>query len=176
VVSVDRSVLKGKAPWFSADFTPPVSCESPFKFAWHTIQSFGINNIRYPYKTSPVTNRHLTKRHQSQNITDHKTSAVTKWHQKYYKKTRIIFYLYKHTVYSRSYVSVLYIYIYHTIDKHLKLTISRRIGDFTPINFEKSPRAWIYSDRRQISAENCIAHLYHCQRIFFKNSGNCSCY
>jgi hypothetical protein len=48
-----------------------------------------------------------------------------------------------------------------------KLTLWRRIGDFSPINFEKLPRAWICSDRRQISAENRIAHPLHCQKNFF---------
>ncbi len=57
----------------------------------------------------------------------------------------------------------------------MALTLWRRIGDYSSIKFEKSPGAWIYSDRHQISAENCIAHPQHCQKTLSNNSWNCSC-
>jgi hypothetical protein len=40
VVSIDRSLLKGEAPRFSADFVHLLSSERPFKFQRHLIQDF----------------------------------------------------------------------------------------------------------------------------------------
>ncbi len=45
VVSVDRSLLMGVAPGFSADFTHPMSCERPIKFLRHLVRAMGINRI-----------------------------------------------------------------------------------------------------------------------------------
>jgi hypothetical protein len=43
--SVDRSLLKGEAPQFSADFTHTLSCMSLFQFLWHLIEALGIHKI-----------------------------------------------------------------------------------------------------------------------------------
>ncbi len=45
MVSFDRSVLKGEAPRFSADFKNPFSYERPVKFLRHLEGPFGIGNI-----------------------------------------------------------------------------------------------------------------------------------
>jgi hypothetical protein len=45
VVSFDRSIIKGEAPRFSADFNNPHSYARPFKFLRHLIGPFGIGNI-----------------------------------------------------------------------------------------------------------------------------------
>jgi hypothetical protein len=45
VVSFDRSIIKGEAPRFSADFNNPHSHERPFKFLRHLVGPFGIGNI-----------------------------------------------------------------------------------------------------------------------------------
>jgi hypothetical protein len=45
VVSIDRSLLKGEAPRFSADFNNPLSYERPFKFPRHLVGPFGIGNV-----------------------------------------------------------------------------------------------------------------------------------
>ncbi len=45
MVSFDRSLLKGEAPRFSADFNNPLSYERPFKFPRHLVGPFGIGNI-----------------------------------------------------------------------------------------------------------------------------------
>jgi hypothetical protein len=42
-VSIDRSLLKGEAPIFSADFIYPFSCEWPF--LCHLVRPLGIDNI-----------------------------------------------------------------------------------------------------------------------------------
>ncbi len=44
-MSFDRSILKGEAPSFSADFNNPLSYERPFKFLRHLVGPFGIGNI-----------------------------------------------------------------------------------------------------------------------------------
>ncbi len=53
----------------------------------------------------------------------------------------------------------------HVIQKFL--TLWRRIGDFPPIKFEKLPRAWISSNRRQISAENYKATLNTAKKMSY---------
>jgi hypothetical protein len=45
VVSIDRSLSKGEAPRFAADFDRPLSCEGPFKFPRHLIGSLVIKGI-----------------------------------------------------------------------------------------------------------------------------------
>jgi hypothetical protein len=45
VVSFDRSLLKGEAPRFSADFNHTLSYERPFKFPRHLVGPLGIDNI-----------------------------------------------------------------------------------------------------------------------------------
>ncbi len=45
VISVDRSLLMGEAPRFSADFTHPMSCERPIKFLRHLVRAVGIKRI-----------------------------------------------------------------------------------------------------------------------------------
>jgi hypothetical protein len=47
VVSVDRSLLKGEAPRFSAIFVHPLSCERLFKFQRHLIQDFRCDKLVY---------------------------------------------------------------------------------------------------------------------------------
>ncbi len=44
-MSIDRSLLKGEAPRFSADFNNPLSYERPFKFPRHLVGPFGIGNV-----------------------------------------------------------------------------------------------------------------------------------
>jgi hypothetical protein len=44
VASIDRSLLKGDALRFSADFAHPLSCERPFKCPRHLIQDLGYDN------------------------------------------------------------------------------------------------------------------------------------
>jgi hypothetical protein len=44
-VSFDRSILKGEAQRFSADFNNPLSYERPFKFLRHLLGPFEIGNI-----------------------------------------------------------------------------------------------------------------------------------
>jgi hypothetical protein len=44
VLSINRSLLKGEAPGFSADFTHPLSCVRPFKFSRQLVP-LGIDNI-----------------------------------------------------------------------------------------------------------------------------------
>jgi hypothetical protein len=48
------------------------------------------------------------------------------------------------------------------------LTLSRRQVIIITSTFEKLPRAWFCSDRRQISAENRTAHAVHCQKEIFE--------
>ncbi len=48
------------------------------------------------------------------------------------------------------------------------LTLSRRQVIIITSTFEKSPRAWFCSDRRQISAENRTAHAVRCQKEIFE--------
>jgi hypothetical protein len=43
VVSTDRSLFKGEAPRFSADFVHPHLSERPFKFPRHLVQALEIN-------------------------------------------------------------------------------------------------------------------------------------
>ena len=45
MVSFDRSLLKGEAPRFSADFNNPLSYERPFKFPRHLVGPLEIDNI-----------------------------------------------------------------------------------------------------------------------------------
>ncbi len=45
MVSIDRSVLKGEAPRFSADFTQTLLCERPFTFLRRLVRLLGIDNI-----------------------------------------------------------------------------------------------------------------------------------
>jgi hypothetical protein len=45
VVSLDRSLLKGEALRFSADFNHPLLYERPFKFPCHLVGPLGIDNI-----------------------------------------------------------------------------------------------------------------------------------
>jgi hypothetical protein len=44
VVSIDRTLLKGEAPRFSADFVHPLSRERPFKCRGHLIQDLDMIN------------------------------------------------------------------------------------------------------------------------------------
>jgi hypothetical protein len=45
VVSFGRSLLKGEAPRFSADFNHPILYERPFKFRRHLVGPLGIDSI-----------------------------------------------------------------------------------------------------------------------------------
>ncbi len=45
MVSFDRSIIKGEAPRFSADFNNPHSYERRFKILRHLVRPFGIGNI-----------------------------------------------------------------------------------------------------------------------------------
>ncbi len=45
MVSIVRSLLKGEALRFSADFTLPLSCGRSFEFSRHIVGSLGINSI-----------------------------------------------------------------------------------------------------------------------------------
>ncbi len=45
LVSIDKPLLKGEAPRFSANFTFILPCEKPFKFLHHLVQPLGIDNI-----------------------------------------------------------------------------------------------------------------------------------
>jgi hypothetical protein len=45
VVSFDRSLLKGVAPRFSADFNHPLFYERPFKFPRHLVGPLGIDHV-----------------------------------------------------------------------------------------------------------------------------------
>ncbi len=51
VVSIDRSLLQGVAPRFSADFVHHFSCERPFKFQRHLIEDFGCRKLIFNYCT-----------------------------------------------------------------------------------------------------------------------------
>jgi hypothetical protein len=41
VLSIDRSLSKGEAPWFSTDIAHPFLCERPFKCRRHLIKDLG---------------------------------------------------------------------------------------------------------------------------------------
>ncbi len=45
MVAIDRSLLKGETPRFSADVTHPLSCERPVNFPRLLVGPLGIGNI-----------------------------------------------------------------------------------------------------------------------------------
>jgi hypothetical protein len=49
VVYIDRSLLKGEAPRFSADFNYPLSYEKPLKFQRHLVRPLGIDMPCWTY-------------------------------------------------------------------------------------------------------------------------------